>query len=92
MNESRNRVRSIFLEAVEVHPPERRGAYLDAACGDDLDLRGRVEALLEADWRADSLLDGSARAETGSGPTVAASDQVTEPPGHGHRPVPAAGN
>jgi serine/threonine protein kinase/tetratricopeptide (TPR) repeat protein len=71
MNETRNRVRSIFLEAVELHPPERRGAYLDEACGADPELRGRVEALLEADGRADSLLDGPEPMEPGSGATTA---------------------
>jgi eukaryotic-like serine/threonine-protein kinase len=30
-------------------PPERRGAYLDEACGDDDELRRRVEQLIEAD-------------------------------------------
>jgi serine/threonine protein kinase/Tfp pilus assembly protein PilF len=58
MNETRNRVRSIFLNAVENVPPERWAAYLDEVCGNDPDLRARVEALLQADQNADSLLGG----------------------------------
>jgi serine/threonine protein kinase len=58
MNKTRNRVRSIFLHAVENIPPEQWEAYLDEVCADDPDLRSRVNALLEADQRADSLLDG----------------------------------
>jgi serine/threonine protein kinase len=58
MNETPNRVRSIFLHAVENVPPERWEAYLDEVCGNDADLRARVKVLLEADQMADSLLGG----------------------------------
>jgi serine/threonine protein kinase len=74
MNETRNRVRSIFLNAVENYPPERWAAYLDEVCGGDPDLRARVQALLEADQKADSLLDRPGPSEPGepnpSGPTL----------------------
>ncbi len=57
MNEMRNRVKSIFLDAVENHPPERWPAFLDSACRDEPDLLVQVQALLNADRAADSLLD-----------------------------------
>jgi tetratricopeptide (TPR) repeat protein len=37
---------TIFAEAIKHTDPSERTAYLDGACGDDTDLRGRVEALL----------------------------------------------
>ncbi len=40
------RIKEIFLAACE-RPPERRAAFLDAACGDDDELRAQVEELLE---------------------------------------------
>src|SRR5262245_33854145 len=39
--------RDLFLAALE-RPPAQRPAYLEAACGGDVALRGRVEALLRA--------------------------------------------
>ena len=38
----------IFLVAVEIASPEKRGQYLEQACGGDIDLRRAVELLLEA--------------------------------------------
>src|SRR5262245_6729693 len=40
--------KSIFLEAVEHHPPEEWPAYLDRACPGDDELRRAVELLLRA--------------------------------------------
>ena len=40
--------KAIFLEAVERHAPDQWPAFLDRACAGQLDLRGHVEALLEA--------------------------------------------
>ena len=48
------RVRSIFLEAVEHHAPDQ---FLDQACGGDKALRKRVELLLRAHDQANSVLD-----------------------------------
>jgi serine/threonine protein kinase len=42
------KVRTVFLAAIEGHPAERWPAFLDVACGDDAGLRARVERLLEA--------------------------------------------
>jgi WD40 repeat protein/predicted Ser/Thr protein kinase len=41
------RVRTLFAEAVTL-PPERRSAYLDAACRGDADLRRQLEGLLQS--------------------------------------------
>src|SRR4051794_30481296 len=42
------RVKAIFLEAVEQPDDAARAAYLDRACGGDAGLRDRVEALLRS--------------------------------------------
>ncbi|MGE5191727.1 MAG: tetratricopeptide repeat protein [Deltaproteobacteria bacterium] len=56
MTSDRQKARSIFLAAVE-HPPAEWGQVLDRECGDDTELRRRVENLLRAHEEADSLLD-----------------------------------
>jgi serine/threonine protein kinase len=43
-----DRVESVVAEAQSQNTPEQRLAYLDKACGDDSELRRRVEALLQA--------------------------------------------
>jgi tetratricopeptide (TPR) repeat protein/serine/threonine protein kinase len=52
MNADPNLAKSIFLEAVEKHAPDQWPAFLDQACAEQPDLRGRVEALLEAHLEA----------------------------------------
>ena len=52
-----SRARSIFAAAVEDHSPEQWNDFLDNACGGDVALRQRVEALLRAHEGEDSLLD-----------------------------------
>jgi eukaryotic-like serine/threonine-protein kinase len=42
------KLRGIFLDAVEQHPPAEWGAYLDRACAGDADLRRRAAVLLKA--------------------------------------------
>jgi serine/threonine protein kinase/Flp pilus assembly protein TadD len=49
------RVKSIFLAALERYPAEQWPAYLDGACGEDSDLRDRVQRLLEAHGDQKSL-------------------------------------
>ena len=68
--------RTVFIAALGYETPERRAAYLDEACGNDTDLRGRVEALLRAHDTQHGLLDGrrSAIASTIDQP-------ITEKPG-----------
>ena len=46
----------LFLAAAEFHPPNAP-AQLDKICGDDADLRERLEQLLRAQSRVESLLD-----------------------------------
>ena len=50
-------VKEIFLEACDL-PAEQRGAFLDARCGKDLELRPAVQALLDAHDRAGGFLAG----------------------------------
>src|SRR5262245_3543503 len=54
------RARDIFLDAVEIGSPGARAAFLDDACAGDGELRRRVEALIEAHERPESLLDRAA--------------------------------
>lgn len=49
--------REIFVEALEKGSPDERRAFLDRACGDDSDLRSRIELLLESHKETDILLD-----------------------------------
>src|SRR5262245_20101239 len=51
------KVRAIFLDAVENHTPHQWGSVLDQACGPDADLRHRVEILLRAHEQTNSFLD-----------------------------------
>ena len=48
---------SIFCAAVEIASEDERAAYLARACGDDQELRARVEKLLVAHFRAGSFLE-----------------------------------
>ena len=58
MNAIENRVKAIFLEALEIGPAEKWDDFLRGACGDDAVLLRRVKVLLDAHRGADSLLDG----------------------------------
>ncbi|MGB7343933.1 MAG: serine/threonine-protein kinase [Pirellulaceae bacterium] len=49
--------RTIFLEALDQEDADRREAYLRSACGDNVDLRSAVEALLAAHERPENPLD-----------------------------------
>src|SRR5438128_4867823 len=51
------RVKEIFLAAVEKISPEERAAYLRAACGEDAALLRQVEALLRRHEQAGSFLE-----------------------------------
>ena len=54
------RAKDVFLNAVEITDPGERAAFLDSACAGDAGLRFRVEALLAAHERPESLLDRAA--------------------------------
>jgi hypothetical protein len=49
--------RQVFLEAIESYAPGEWPAFLDRTCGDNAQLRHRVEVLLEAHLEEGSLLD-----------------------------------
>ncbi len=49
----------VFRAAAEI-PPDRRAAFLDAACGDDNSLRQDVESLLVHDSQGAGWIDGRA--------------------------------
>ena len=69
----RTRAKEVFLAAIDKHPPEQWGSYLDEACRDDPDLRRRVDDLLQAHLGEDSLLDQPA--------TTVDQSPITEGPG-----------
>jgi serine/threonine protein kinase/tetratricopeptide (TPR) repeat protein len=52
MDPNPNPAKAIFLEAVEQHGPDEWPAFLDQACGGQVDLRQRVEVLLVAHQEA----------------------------------------
>jgi serine/threonine protein kinase/tetratricopeptide (TPR) repeat protein len=62
MHPDTNKIRMIFLAAVENHPPERWETYLDETCAGDEGVRRRVEILLQAHREHDHLLDHPAPA------------------------------
>ncbi len=53
-------LRDIFLEAIERHPPERRLEFIRTTCGEDEDLRIKLEQLLEAYDPDSQFMDASA--------------------------------
>ena len=54
------RIEELFQEARKRATAGERAAFLDGACGDDADLRARVEALLRAEDAAGSFINTSA--------------------------------
>jgi tetratricopeptide (TPR) repeat protein len=48
MSTQSNKARAIFQEAIEQHLPDSRATFLNNACGEDLELRERVERLLRS--------------------------------------------
>ncbi len=73
---------TVFCAAIEIASAEERAAYVARACGDDPELRGRVEKLVAAHFRAGSFLEQpAADPVTGS----AAFEQGPLPEGVGTR-------
>jgi len=66
MSADPNKVKSVFLKAVEACEPGNWTEFLDQACEGDNDLRRRVEVLLNAHLGEDSLFDEPA----GPSPTL----------------------
>jgi WD40 repeat protein/serine/threonine protein kinase len=57
MAETRAKEEAIFHAALELDSADQRSGYLDAACGDEAELRRRVEALLRRYAEAEGPLD-----------------------------------
>jgi hypothetical protein len=72
---------AIFFAALEKGGPRERADYLDAACGDDSDLRRRVERLLAAHPQVGSFLEQPARAEAGPHEAATIPPKGQAPPG-----------
>jgi len=53
--------RDIFLEAIEKESPEERRSFLDRTCGEDAQLRSRLDLLLQSHEHPNSLLDDFVR-------------------------------
>jgi serine/threonine protein kinase len=56
MSDNRKRDIEVFTEAIQLRGEERI-AFLDRVCGEDKDLRGRIEALLRSNDRAGDFLE-----------------------------------
>jgi serine/threonine protein kinase/tetratricopeptide (TPR) repeat protein len=89
---------TIFLAAIEIAAAEERAAYIAQGCGADAELRGRVEKLVLAHFRAGSFLEKPATPPAPSGGPVdsplaggAASEAAAEPGGPEQRGVVLAG-
>ena len=76
MTDPRQSAEELFGEALEL-PMERRSAFLDQACRDAPELRGRVEQLLERDRLAGSFLGKPAFTPDGNAAPTAASTAVS---------------
>jgi serine/threonine protein kinase/WD40 repeat protein len=72
MTTEQSPVEAIFFAALEKGAPAERVAYLDAACGNDDNLRQRVDRLLAAHPQVGSFLEPPARDEVGAAeaPTI----------------------
>src|SRR5262245_62148517 len=57
---------SIFCRAIEIASAEERAAFIARAWGGDARLRGQVEGLVAAHFRAGSFLERPAAAPTGA--------------------------
>lgn len=62
------KVEEVFNAAVEKTTPTERRAYLDGACGNNADLRLRVEALLSAHDEAGTFLSSPSSEQPAEGP------------------------
>ena len=86
MNQPANDVKAIFIAALDHEPGAKRAAQLDAACGQNAELRRRVEDLLAAHERAHEVLGdggqpfGSPMPETSS-PVISSTGAFDPPAG-----------
>src|SRR5262249_32836485 len=66
----------VFLAAVEKDTPAERAAYLDSVCGQDPQLRARVEGLLRSHQQAGSFLEQPLFATTAIMQTSSTAEQA----------------
>jgi len=66
MQGKQRNVESIFNAALSQRSPIERAAFLEGACGDEPNLRTRVEALIRAHEEAGNFLDEPAVAREGT--------------------------
>ena len=85
MSDDFDKLREIFLAALE-RAPEQRDAYLDQICAGDEELRRNVDVML----RARSRRRGAARPSRGARRANWGPRTSVRNPRHGHRPVQAA--
>jgi serine/threonine protein kinase len=77
------RAKSLFLAASDLADPAERAAFLNRACGDQADLRARVEALLRANDA--TLFTPGAGDATGAFPDEPADVSISDFPGKEER-------
>jgi len=66
----------VFLAAIDLADPTDRSAYLEKACGGDVELRRRVEELLIAHFKSGAFLDEPVGEQLGTGSAASGWDQV----------------
>jgi len=77
-----DKIKAVFLAALERRESDQRAAYLDGACGEDAEMRLRVEELLQAmsswavfttnDWTLAVSRQATSRLQKGRAPRSAA--------------------
>ncbi|HNU31610.1 MAG TPA: protein kinase, partial [Sedimentisphaerales bacterium] len=77
MVEGNSQVEELYYEALRRQAGPERASYLDTACGQDSDLRTRIESLLKADEEAGDFLESPAF----EGEATLGRSLVTEGPG-----------
>jgi serine/threonine protein kinase/tetratricopeptide (TPR) repeat protein len=78
MNDASPEMLSVFCGALERSNAEQRAAYLEAACGEDVEARARIEALLQAHAAAGGFLPEKAGTRD---PQATTDELATEQPG-----------
>src|SRR3954470_13436664 len=82
MNADPNPAKALFLEGVERYTPDQWPAFLDQACAGRPELRGQVEALLEAHRAVGTARHREVAGGANAGPAAPiALPPATEPPG-----------
>ncbi|HEV3022647.1 MAG TPA: serine/threonine-protein kinase, partial [Pirellulales bacterium] len=66
-----SRVEDLFLAVLELPSPDKRAAYLEEACRDDVELRQRVERLMEGHFKAQIFLETPVPSAAAAAPETA---------------------